>query len=86
MFWFFTGLKDLGILQASEEIIFKALKDTKSVAKYCVPKIFSFSDFWDCLSDPPNYQSSKSEEELEKGLTDLFDLGNYDKSKDPYAE
>lgn len=86
MFWFFTGLKDLGVLQSIEEIVAQTLTDTKSVARYCVPKIFSFTDFWDCLNDPPAYQPSKQEQQLEKGLTDLLDLSNYGISKDPYAK
>lgn len=46
-FWVFKGLTDTGILQAAEKTVSAALKDTKSVARYCVPKILSFSDFWE---------------------------------------
>ena len=44
-FWVFTGLKDSGFLEEAEKVVSKALDDSKSVARYCVQKIMSFSDF-----------------------------------------
>ena len=82
----FKGLTDAGVLQAAEGVVSKALNDTKSVARYCVPKITKPSEFWDCLQDPPNYEATKDEKDFEKGMNDLLDFGNYDQSKDPYAD
>jgi hypothetical protein len=85
-YWVFQGLTEAGILQESEKIVSRAFRDTKSVARYCVPKIGNLSDFWDCLDNPPNYEKTKEENTLEKGLNNLLDLNSYQKSKDPYAE
>ncbi len=85
-FWVFSGLKESGFLDEAEQVVSKALKDTKSVARYCVPKIMSLSDFWDCLESPPNYEATKEEKAFEEGLTDLLDISSYDQEKDPYAE
>ncbi|MEM6339012.1 MAG: DUF2670 domain-containing protein [Pseudomonadota bacterium] len=85
-FWVFTGLKDSGFLDEAEKVVAKALSDSKSVARYCVPKIMSFSDFWDCLESPPKYVPTKNEKAFEEGLTDLLDFNSYDQSKDPYAD
>jgi len=85
-FWVFKGLTDAGVLQAADKLVSKALSDTKSVARYCVPKITSLSAFWDCLENPPQYTPTKDEELFEKGMNDLVDFGNYDQKKDPYAD
>ena len=85
-FWVFTGLKDSGFLDEAEKVVSKALSDSKSVARYCVPKIMSFSDFWDCLESPPRSVPTKNEKAFEEGLTDLLDFNSYDQEKDPYAE
>jgi hypothetical protein len=85
-YWVFQGLTEAGILQESEKVVSRAFRDTKSVARYCVPKIGNLSDFWDCLDNPPNYEKTKEENTLEKGLNNLLDLNNYQQSKDPYAE
>lgn len=85
-FWVFSGLKESGFLEEAEKIVSKALSDSKSVARYCVPKITNLSDFWDCLDSPPKYEPTKEEKAFEEGLTDLLDISNYDQSKDPYAE
>ena len=85
-FWVFKGLTDAGVLQAAEKVVSKALSDTKSVARYCVPKITNLSAFWDCLENPPQYKPTKDEELFEKGMNDLVDFGNYDQKKDPYAD
>jgi len=85
-FWVFKGLTDAGVLQAAEKIVSKALSETKSVARYCVPKITNLSAFWNCLENPPAYKPTKDEELLEKSMNNLTDFSNYDQSKDPYAE
>lgn len=85
-FWVFTGLKNSGFLDEAEEVISKALSDSKAVAKYCVPKIMNFSAFWECLESPPRYVPTQDEKAFEEGLTDLLDFNNYDQEKDPYAE
>tara|TARA_B110000503_G_scaffold143318_1_gene244035 strand:- start:192 stop:569 length:378 start_codon:yes stop_codon:yes gene_type:complete len=85
-YWVFQGLTEAGILQESAKVVSRAFRDTKSVARYCVPKIGNLSDFWDCLDNPPNYEKTKEENTLEKGLNNLLDLNNYQQSKDPYAE
>lgn len=85
-FWVFSGLKDLGILEETEKVVSRALRDSKSVARYCVPKIMNLGDFWDCLESPPHYEETKEEKAFEEGLTDLLDITNYNQEKDPYAE
>lgn len=85
-FWVFSGLKESGFFDEAEKVVSKALSDSKSVARYCVPKIMNFSAFWDCLDSPPKYVPTKEEKAFEEGLTDLLDISNYDQSKDPYAE
>jgi hypothetical protein len=85
-FWVFSGLKESGFLQEAEKVVFKALQDTKSVARYCVPKITSLSNFWDCLESPPRYEATEQEKAFEEGLTDLLDVISYDQKKDPYSE
>jgi hypothetical protein len=85
-FWVFSGLKESGFLDEAENVVSTALQDTKSVARYCIPKITSFSDFWDCLESPPNYEATEQEKAFEEGLTDLLDIGSYDQATDPYAD
>lgn len=85
-FWVFKGLTEAGVLQEAERVVSRALRDTKSVARYCVPKIANLSDFWYCLENPPNYEQTQEEKDFEKGLNDLLDFNNYEESKDPYAE
>ena len=85
-FWVFKGLTEAGVLQEAEKAVSKALRDSKSVARYCVPKITSLSDFWSCLENPPNYEQTEEEQKFEKGLDNLLDLTNYEESEDPYAE
>jgi len=85
-FWVFKGLTEAGVLQEAEKVVSRALRDTKSVARYCVPKITNLSNFWDCLQNPPNYEATKEEKDFEKGLNDLLDFDNYDQKQDPYAE
>ena len=85
-FWVSKGLTEAGVLQEAEKVVSRALRDTKSVARYCVPKITNLSNFWDCLQSPPNYEATKEEKDFEKGLNDLLDFDNYDQKQDPYAE
>ena len=85
-YWVFQGLTDAGILQEAEKVVSRALRDTKSVARYCVPKIVNLSDFWYCLDNPPQYKETKEEKDFEKGLNYLLDFNNYEQSQDPYAE
>ncbi|MGC0372257.1 MAG: hypothetical protein DGJ47_000966 [Rickettsiaceae bacterium] len=82
-FWVFKGLTDTGILQAAEKTVSAALKDTKSVARYCVPKILSFSDFWECLQNPPEYEESENELELQKNLNNLLNPKGQQQNADP---
>lgn len=84
-FWVFKGLSDAGILQAAEKVVSEALRDTKSVSRYCVPKIANLREFWNCLQKPPSYEETKEEKALNEGLNDLLDFGNYEEEKDPYA-
>lgn len=69
-FWVFKGLDKSGILQATEKVVTKALGDTKSVAKYCTPKILNLSEFWDCLENPPDYDPDESEKQLQQQISD----------------
>ncbi|MDP4832843.1 MAG: DUF2670 domain-containing protein [Rickettsiaceae bacterium] len=85
-YWVFQGLTDAGVLQEAEKIVSRALRDTKSVARYCVPKIANLGDFWRCLDNPPHYEETKEEKEFEKGLNELLDINTYEQPQGPYAE
>ncbi len=84
-YWVFRGLSDSGLIQAAEDVVFKAFNDTKSVARFCVPKITNFGDFWDCLQNPPEYNPSQEEKTLERNVKNLFDIGD-EENKNPYAK
>ena len=85
-FWVFKGLTEIGFMDEAERVVSQALKDSKSVARYCVPKIMSFGDFWECLQDPPEYESTEEEKIFEKNANDLLNFEKYDQKKDPYAQ
>jgi hypothetical protein len=84
-YWVFKGLSDAGIIQAAENVVFRAFTDTKSVAQFCVPKILHFSDFWECLQNPPEYVPSEEEKTLEHTVKTILDPSGYDEKQDPYA-
>ena len=67
-FYVFNGLEERGIISATENVVFRALNDTKSVAKNCVPKILRFTELWQCLQNPPEYKPSAEEKALEESL------------------
>jgi hypothetical protein len=83
VFWVFKGLQGAGFIQAAEDVVFRALKDTKSVARYCIPKIANLHDFWDCVQSPPEYEETEDELKLKKNITNLLQTepGN---EEDPY--
>lgn len=86
-YWVFMGLKGAGIIDEAERTVTKALNETKSVAQNCVPKILNFSDFWECLDNPPEYRPSEDEKKLQKTLENILpDIGNSnsDDSSHPY--
>lgn len=85
-YWVFKGLIQAGILQNAEQIVTRALMDTKSVAQYCIPKILHFGDFWECLQNPPTYTPSQEEILLEEGAKDLLNFDRSSQNTDPYAE
>ncbi|MFK7974202.1 MAG: DUF2670 domain-containing protein [Rickettsiaceae bacterium] len=63
-FWVLKGLTEAGVLQNAQQVVSSALKDTKSVARYCVPKINNLNDFWNCLQNPPDYVPTQEEQEM----------------------
>lgn len=85
-YWVLQGLTQAGVLQAAEGVVSTALNDTKSVSRYCIPKITSLQDFWDCLQNPPKYEATPDEIHLEKAAKNLLDFEKYDQTKDPYSE
>lgn len=85
-FWVFKGLTDIGFMEEAEKTVSKALQDSKSVARYCVPKIMDFGEFWECLQDPPEYESTEEEKAFQKNAEDLLNFEKYDQQKDPYAK
>lgn len=68
-FWVFKGLKEAGVLDAAQAVVVQALTESKSVAKYCIPKINQPAELWSCLSDPPEYQPDEFELNFLKSLT-----------------
>lgn len=89
VFWVFKGLSDTGILKQAETTVLDALSQTKSVARFCVPKILNLESFWHCLQDPPDYQEEEeigAIQELHKDSPvdpDIYDYRNpYDYDDD----
>lgn len=89
-FWVFKGLEEAGVLQAAEKIVSQALADTKSVARYCVPKITNFNNFWNCLENIPEYKPTEDETKLQNSLDNLLSNPKNKPSTldhvDPYEE
>jgi hypothetical protein len=89
-YWVFKGLNDLGLIKAAEDIVFRALNDAKSVAKYCVPKIMNLQSFWDCINSPPEYIPTEAEKLFESEVNDTINNVTSDKnlklpsSENPY--
>jgi hypothetical protein len=79
-------LKDSIFLEEVEKVGSKALDGSKLVARYCIPKVMSCNDFWDCLESPQKYFLTKNEKAFEEDLTDLLDFNSCDQSKDPYVD
>lgn len=69
-YWVFKGLETAGVLTKAEQVITRALNESRSVAKNCIPKINDLKAFWNCLENPPEYapETSTGEEELKKSL------------------
>lgn len=80
-FLIFKNLKDMGVIDAVEKNISSNLTDVKSVAQNCVPKMFNFGEFWECLKHPPEYNPSEDEKKLEQDLQNLLNFDNYDKNQ-----
>jgi len=91
-FWVFKGLEQAGLFQYSSKVAIEALSNSKSIARYCTPKIGNIKDFWDCIQNPPTYEPTAEETSLEDELTkDVNNLLNSNKPKadhtnDPYDE
>ena len=85
-YWILKGLSDAGVIQSAEKIVSKAFIQTKSVAQYCTPKIMNLSDFWECLNNPPMYNQSKEEKNLEKTVKPMLEFTKYKQQEDPYEE
>ena len=76
-FWVFQGLKEAGIIAASEKILIKSLNDTKSIAQNCIPKIKNIKVFWECLQNPPEYRpKSEAEKQLQKQIDNAIKSEN----------
>ena len=87
-FWVFKGLESSGVLSHAHQVVSQALQETKSVARYCTPKIANIRDFWDCLSNPPAYEATPEEASLEaelnKGIERVIKPKKNTNSNDPY--
>lgn len=70
-YWVFKGLQSAGVIDAAEKIVGQAIHDSKSVAKYCVPKITNLEDFWSCLNNLPAYVPEQDEVDLESKVDAL---------------
>ncbi len=86
VFWVLKGLVATGIIGKAEKILFESLSNSKSIAQHCTPKILDLNEFWSCLANPPKYEATKEEIELEKAATELLDPETYKEEKDPYSE
>ncbi len=86
VFWVITGLTGTGILSNIETVVVQALNDSKSVARYCIPKILNLGDFWDCLQSPPEYQPTPDEVTMENTAKAILDVDKYNTNLDPYSD
>lgn len=86
VFWVITGLTGTGILTNIETIVVQALNDSKSVARYCIPKILNLGDFWDCLQSPPKYEPTPDEVTMENTAKTILDVDKYNAKLDPYSD
>jgi hypothetical protein len=67
-FWVIKGLDQAGVLKKSTAIILDGVNSSKSVAKYCTPKITNISNFIDCLNNPPKYEADQNDESVNRVL------------------
>lgn len=84
----FQSLSQAGILSKFERTLTDAIRETKSVAIYCVPQILNLGDFWDCLQSPPRYIPSHYDRQLQEELSkksNSYFIPDSD-AKDPYDE
>lgn len=83
-YWVFKGLQSVGVIDAAEKIVGQALYDSKSVAKYCVPKITNLESFWSCLNNLPEYTPEQDEVDLESKV-DILKQNLQNQSASPGA-
>ena len=67
-FWVFKGLEKSGALQRAEAVVSKALVECKAVAQHCTPLILDLPATWECVKNPPIYEKSEDEINLEKNV------------------
>ena len=63
-FWVFKGLEEAGILSEAYEMVSHIMEDSKSIARYCTPKIRDLNAVWECVQNPPRYERTRSEQQL----------------------
>jgi len=72
-FWVFKSLDQIGFITYVNTSMTSILDQTKSVARYCIPKLGGEGDkimnFWNCLGNPPKYE--EDDETKKNGETDL---------------
>ena len=58
IYYVFTGLKNIGLIDKAETILFQSIDNAKSISQHCIPKLANnIHDFWNCISHPPKYQA-----------------------------
>ncbi len=99
MYYVFTGLQGIGVIDSVERTLKEVIHDSKAFAQICVPKLGqggNINAFVECVKNPPrDYTPSKYEKDTEaaaeifkKNVVDHFvpTKNPYDSSADNYDE
>ncbi|RYE05925.1 MAG: DUF2670 domain-containing protein [Rickettsiaceae bacterium] len=86
-FWVFKGLEQSGVLNTLHITLSTAIDDSKSIARYCVPKITDIHNFIHCIQNPPKYVPTTEEIKLQNTINNSLDK-NFDQldNDDPYDQ
>lgn len=57
VYYVLKGLDEAGIIEYGKQIVIDVLRDSESIAKYCVPKIANLKNFWSCLENIEAYRN-----------------------------
>lgn len=76
VFWVLKALQETGILEGAFYIVTHALNDSKSIARYCMPKILDLGEMWHCIQNLPTYTPTNEENQIYDAIDSLNQLQN----------